>query len=242
MASEKKLLLALQYWSGDYEQAMRLARRIAALEVGPRRDVEFLFVVRFDAPEPSKEAIAELSAKMPVMSYRTRRRGVGHPSGCNDMWHDLLGEQWRRFLQVKGYADLYHGVFSFEADNVPLCADWLDRVLSEWRFGLEQGKIVWGCRVPDVEGPGAHINGNMIFVPDLFGRVRGLEGCPSQHAWDVFHADKWIDKAHYSGEIVNFYRALEVPKKRLYEKTRARYALVHGVKDDSAWNLALKSA
>lgn len=232
------LLLALQYWAGDAEHAMRLARRIASIEKSFRKDVEFLFAPRFDAPEPDRTAVALLSDKMKVSVYRTKRRGTGHPSGCNDMWHDLVGEMWRRTLQEKGFAGKYSGVFSFEADNVPLCADWLDRILREWYAARESGRNVWGCFM---ETPAPHINGNMMWVPDLFGKYRGLEGCPSQYAWDVFHAPKWVDTAFRSEEIVNYYRATEVPKKKLYDaKGRAKMAVVHGVKDDSVWNEAQK--
>ncbi|NBW10613.1 MAG: hypothetical protein EBR82_21570 [Caulobacteraceae bacterium] len=232
------LLFALQYWNGDRKNAMRLARRIAALEKTPRKDVEFLFVVRFDAEEPDPQTVSMVSEKMKVSVYRTKRRGEGHPGGCNDMWHDLVGEMWRRTLQEKGFHGKYTGIFSFEADVVPLCADWIARVLEEWKQAQEKKCSVWGCYMPT---PAPHINGNMIWIPNIFGVVGGLEGCPSQYAWDVFHAHKWIDTAFSSDQIINYYRAVEVPKNRLYDSTgKAKFALVHGVKDDSAWTLAEK--
>lgn len=228
-----KLILALQYWAGDYDKAMRLARRIAQIEVAPRDDVSFMLVARFDAPAPDSAAVLAVKEKFETVLYRSRRRGTGHPSGCNDLWHDLVGEVWRRCLQMPGWKDAISGVFSFEADTVPMSADWLDRILAEWAVARDQGKLMLGCEMPT---PLPHINGNMVWVPDLFGQVRGLEGCPSQHAWDVFHASKWMDKALASKEIVNFYKAVEVPRKRVFDpKGRARYAFVHGVKDDSVW-------
>ena len=238
MVPAKKLILALQYWRGDYEQAMSFARFVASLEKAFREDVVVWFVPRFDAPEPDRATVAAVQARFRTESYRTKRRGTGHPSGCNDMWHDLVGEAWRRCLQVKGFQDAHHGVYSIEADNVPLRADWLDAILAEWREALAAGKVVLGCRM---ESPAPHINGNLLFVPELFGKVRGLEGCPSQYAWDVFHAPKWLDKAGESKLIANFYRATDVPKKKLYEaKGAAKYAVVHGVKDDSALQIAQK--
>lgn len=231
------LILALQYWSGDYDHAMRLARFIAGLEEEKRKDVEFLFVPRFDAPDPEPSVLIEVGARFAVSTHRSRRRGVGHPAGCNDLWHDLLGEMWRRCLQVPGWADKYHGVYSLEADNVPLCRDWLDRIQAEWKAAREAGKLLLGCRM---ETPAPHINGNLLFVPNLYGRIRGLEGCPSQYAWDVFHADKWLGQSAFSAEITNFYQATEVPRSRIYGKGGAKYAVVHGVKDDSVFDAAKK--
>lgn len=238
METDSVVILALQYWKGDIENAMRLARRIAGIEKSFRNDVEFLFVPRFDAPDPDRGTSALVSGKMRVSAYRTKRRGEGHPGGCNDMWHDLVGEMWRRTLHEKGFSGKCSGVFSFEADNVPLCADWLDRILVEWYAVRESRRNVWGCFM---DSPAPHINGNMIWVPGLFGQYSGLDGCPSQHAWDIFHAPKWVDSAFRSDQIVNFYRATNVPKSKLFDsKGRAKFALVHGVKDDSAWALAEK--
>lgn len=232
------LLLALQYWSGDYDKAMRLARRIAEIEKNYRRDVQFLFVQRFDAPAPDKGTLFALEGRMEVGVYKTKRRGTGHPGGCNDMWHDLVGEMWRRHLQERGFSGKFSGVFSFEADNVPMRADWLNWLIAEWEKARASGSLVWGCYM---ENPAPHINGNMTWVPDLFGRVKGLEGCATFVAWDVFHAPKWLAKSAKAEGFANFYRAEGVAKNRVFDgKGKAKYALVHGVKDDSVWDAALK--
>lgn len=237
MASEK-VIFALQYWFGDAEQAFWLARFISRLEKAPRKDVELWLVPRFDAPAPPADLLVEIGQKFSVQVWRSTRRGQGHPAGCNDLWHALMLEVYRRCLQVRGFAQEYVGVYSLEADNVPLRADWIDKLLAEWGEARAAGSLVMGCYM---DAPEPHINGNMFFVPDLFGRVEGLSGCPGHVAWDMFHADKWLAKAYRSRQITNFYRATEVKHGRVYgTKNGAKYAVVHGVKDSSLREVAEK--
>lgn len=231
------LRIGLQYWNGDREQALTLARRIADVEDRPRTDVEIEFVLRFDAKEPSKETLAYVGAKFPVSVYRCTRRGEGHPSGCNDMVHDYIGKCWERWLRDKKFRETVDGVWLFEGDNVPLRKDWLDVMLAEWKEAKAAGKLILGCWHPD-GSPVGHVNGNLILVPDLFGRIKGLEGCPSQVAWDLFHAQKFEPHWFKSKNLVNLYRQTNVPKKWLFDRSgKAKFANCHGVKDASGYDL-----
>ena len=80
------LVLALQYWNGDREQALTLAKRLADIEDKPRTDVMIEFVLRFDADEPLPTTIAYVAQKFKVSVYRCKRRGEGHPAGCNTLF------------------------------------------------------------------------------------------------------------------------------------------------------------
>lgn len=232
------LILAIQWWEQDYQAAMRLARRVADLEPAFRSDVEVWLVPRFDAPDPDEATVRHIEGKFEVQAYRTRRRGKGFPSGPNDMVHDLWTEVHRRCLQERGFKEKVDGVLLWEADDVPVCKDWLDRILAEWKTARAAGKLILGCYMAE---PAPHINGNMVFHPSLYSAVRGLEGCPTFTAWDVFHAPKFLPVAQHSREIANFYHAVAVPPGRVWDKKgNAKFAFVHGVKDSSVFDEALK--
>lgn len=232
------LVLALQYWNGDREQALTLAKRLADIEDKPRTDVAIEIVLRFDATEPLPSTLAYIAQKFKVSVYRCKRRGEGHPAGCNDMVHDYVGRCWERWLRDPKYRDAVDGVYLYEGDNVPLRKDWLDALVAEWKTAREQGKYLLGCWHPD-GSPVGHINGNLIFRPDIFGLVSGLEGCPSQVAWDLFHAEKFAPHWYKSSLMVNLYRATEVPKSWIFDKKgKAKFANCHGVKDQSVYDMA----
>jgi hypothetical protein len=234
------LIIALQFWEKDFADAMRLASRLAELEDTPRADVEVWLVPRFDAPAPTREVLAKVATRFNVNVYRTKRRGRGFPAGPNDMVHDVWMEVHRRCLQERGFKERVNGVLLWEADDVPVCKDWLDRLLAEWKTARQEGKLILGCKM---DSPVPHINGNMIFHPSLFASIRGLEGCPTVHAWDIFHAEKFLPVAFESKLIANFYHAKEVPPSRVWNKKGAtKYAFVHGVKDGSIFDEALKRA
>lgn len=235
------IIIALQYWKGDYQQAMRLARRLADIEATPRNDVAIEFVARFDAPEVCRDTLAHVKKRFPASVYRCKRRGQGHPGGPNDMVHELFGEYYRRWLRVPGFKAAVSGVFLYEADNVPTHPSWLNELIVQWQTARADGKLIMGSW-QDTGGPYGHINGNMFFVPDLFRHVKGLEGCPSQVAWDLFHAQKFAPLWHKCPRMANLYRATKVPKSWVYDRAGVpRFANVHGVKDDSVWEMALKN-
>ena len=56
------LMLNFQFWEGDKDQAMELARLIADIEPSFREDVEVMFTARFDCRHDNK-AIDYVSKK-----------------------------------------------------------------------------------------------------------------------------------------------------------------------------------
>ena len=232
------LILAMPYWRGDREQVLTLAKRLADIEDKPRTDVMIEFVLRFDAEDPLPATIAYIAEKFKVSLYRCRRRGEGHPAGCNDQFFDYLGKSWERCLRDPKYKETVDGIYLYEGDNVPLRKDWLDAILAEWKVAREQGKYVLGCWHPD-GSPVGHINGNLIYRPDLYSLVQDLNGCAPFVAWDLFIAPKIEPHWHKSSLMVNLYRATNVPKSWVYDKKgKAKYATAHGIKDNSIYDLA----
>lgn len=236
------LLIALQYWNGDREQALTLARRLADIEDKFRTDVCIEFVLRFDATEPSRETLEYVGKKFKTSVYRCRRRGQGHPDGCGDVWHDFVNEMWARFMRVRWFTENIDTVMFYEGDNVPLRKDWIDVLMAEWKLARAEGKFIMGCWHNEGILPAGHMNGAcFITVPDLFNRIRGLEGCPSRFAWDVYHGPKFEPHWYKSKNLVNLYKATNVPKSWLFDKKgKPKFANCHGVKSDAAWKHALE--
>ena len=224
-----RLVLALQYWGGDRDAAMRNARRIADNEPAFRQDVEMLLVTRFDAPPPDPVTVDQVRKKMPVSTYRGTRRGTGWPSGCNDLWFDLMQECVRRSFTPAWNG--VNGVFTFEADCIPITRDWIDVLKAEWDRVSAEGRLVSGAWQDDGSEVG-HVNGNAIFAPGIAFKL-GLIGCRPDVGWDCAIAPTLEPYWHKSGLIKNLYRATKLDEKTILRPWTpgVRPVLVHGVKD-----------
>lgn len=232
------LVLAIPYWNGDRELALTLAKRIADIEDKFRSDVQIEFVLRFDATEPHPQTLAYVGQKFKTGVYRCTRRGEGWPFGPNEQTYDYFGKCWERWLRDPNYKATVDGIWLYEADNVPLRKDWLDVMIAEWRKAREAGKALLGCW-HDTCSPVGHVNGNVIFSPDLCGHIQGLTGGPANVPWDIFLAEKFEPHWMKSKNLVNLYRETEVPKSKLFTaKGKPKFASCHGVKDSSVFDLA----
>ena len=166
-----KLALVLQFWDGDRDAAFRNALRIADNEPTFRKDVEFVFVSRFDSLL-DKEVVAKVAKKFKTSSFHCTRKGTGWPSGCNDMWADWVctGAMGKIFSHEW---DDVKAMFTFEADAIPVHTDWIDQLSAEWDRAAEKGKYIVGCFMPPPQnGPVGHINGNALFAPPAVVRPR----------------------------------------------------------------------
>jgi hypothetical protein len=233
----RRKALALQFWEGDRDQANRVARMIADNEPTFRKDVEFVFVPRFDTTADA-ETVEYVSKKFPTSVFRTSRRETGWPGGCNAMWCSLANE----FLLGKHYRGDWPDVrwaLTFESDCVPVHPDWINRLDAEWDLAEADGKKVMGCWMPNGH-PMGHLNGNLMISPDFARHHSGILGCPSDRAWDVEFAPIFEPVWRKTGLIANFYRALKVTDAQ-FEKVYSGDAppvLIHGVKDSSAEDYA----
>lgn len=230
-----RLVLALQFWAGDKEAAMRNARRIADIEPKFRDDVEFCFVARFDCPH-DKDTVEYVSKKFKVSTYTCLRRGTGWPAGCNDVWFDFMQEAGGRYMRE--WSDV-KAVFTFEADCIPIAKDWIDVMSAEWDEGAAEGKLVCGCWMPYVGDGFGHINGNALFHPYLT-RAKQLIGCSPIVGWDDAIAPAISTVWHKAGFVKNLYRAVNVAESDIVSEwiPGKRPVLIHGVKDLSVENYA----
>lgn len=227
------LVVAVQYYSGDVAEAMRLVRLLADIEPVPRADATLALVRRFDMPELS---IAEMAAanharrKFPVLAFRSKREGVGHPDGCNALAAgamDHLSTMWR--------AGTLHrrAVFLVEADGCPLRRDWLDCVTEAHRWTVAEGKAVTGTAMSDV----GHINGSMVIQLPWYLDHPSVHETPAGHAFDLFHADTYLAAARRTSRIANHHGALAWSPSALWAMSR-EVAWLASTKDGSAKDYA----
>jgi hypothetical protein len=203
-------VIALQYWSGDAELALRLARLLADIEAKPRCDVALALCRRADCPDsPDLQAtLARCREKIPTMALAIKdpmdevgkEPRTSHPDGANALWAGTvwtLAEQWQAG----------HGrpsVFTIEHDGCPLSVDWIDRLRIEHDRALANGKRVTGCLM-DRPGPGQHVNGSMLLHLSMWVDRPSIHVTPNGQAWDVFHRVAFASECQPSNVIKNIY-------------------------------------
>lgn len=234
----QKMLLALQFWEGDKERAMHLARLIADIEPKKNEAVDFAFVARFDTKH-DPETIEKVSRKFNVWTLTGTRHATGWPTGCNELALDLFQQAGYRSrpgpLKDRPWQN-HKAMYLIESDVMPMCKNWLARISDEWDVAQEAGKMVLGSWSPFHSATG-HINGNMVVRPDIAVKIKGLETCPPKAGWDAYFAPKFFPHWYKSVLFQNHYdyRA-NIPAEVLFSCVDGVTppAVVHGVKDFSA--------
>lgn len=223
-------VIALGYWAGDIEQALRLARLIGAIESRRRADVVFAFCPRFDVEwDAAQQAtFLEVGRKFGVCRLTQRPPHVtGHPDAPNAMFASTLGqlaEEWRAGRLGA------HSVFLCEADGVPLRRDWVDVLKAEHERTLRAGRRVTG---PWMEHPVPHFNGSMMLHLSTWFDRPSLHETPSQQAFDIFHAHVLAAEGCATGAIKNIYGGTDWTSGALAALARET-AWMASVKDHSA--------
>lgn len=236
MAMSNKILLALQFWEKDRAQAMELARLLADIEPAHSDAADFIFINRFDCPPADSAIIKHVSRKFRVHSYRSPRRGVGWPNGCNELWFGTM--EWFYHLAEAKKIPHYKAAFTFEADCVPLSKNWLKTFSTQWDRLNAVSPVYIAGRKLRFENGYEHINGNCFVSGDLkflHWLVKRVCGAPPNVGWDYCMAPAFRQ-----------WGWAEMPGQECYWQTKTinEYALVaevqrgimwlHGVKDNSA--------
>jgi len=223
----KKLLLVMQFWDGDKESAMRVARFIADLEPKHSEMADFLFVARFDALH-HLETIQYVAKKFNVHSAVSKRRGIGWPGGCNDLFFGAM--DWVYSQSVAKKIPEYRAAMMLEGDSCPLHPGWIRRLSEDW----EAAKVkIYG---PLIEKP-LHVNGNCLVSCDLeflkwLTREKG--GCSPQGGWDYLLYRDFVRKglANAPG-MRSWWRVPEVTQGTYDQLLLEGVYFLHGIKNDS---------
>ncbi len=223
-----KILLALQFFDGDREQAMKVARLIADLEPRHSEYADFLFTSRFDSSH-DLDTIKYVSSKFNVHTYVNRQRGKLWPMGCNSLAFGTL--DW---VFSYGEADRippYKAVLLFEADACPLAPNWISELSQFWD---KANKKVVG---PLLQHPGEHINGNCLLSGSkefLKWIARDVGGCTPHAGWDYVMASEfkkrgWAD----CPRMKSWWQTPSLSYEQFEELSRQGVVFFHGCKNDS---------
>lgn len=227
-----KILLALQYWEGDRHAALELAHFLADLEPSHSELADFIFVHRFDSAPPGPEDVRLLARKFNTSVFKSRRRGIGWPDGCNELWFSTM--EWIHGNILSKRMPGYKAIFTFEADGAPLVQDWVSRLSKIWDRVNISGKV---CMAGAMLDHGPHINGNalmsgdMNFLTWITKRVGGVNpGC----GWDFvlapeFRKHGWADVP----EMKSYYHTRDYTPQQYLAMLKAGLVWIHGVKDNS---------
>lgn len=159
----QKMLIVLMFWEGDKAQAMSLARLLSDLEEGHSTKADLLFVHRFDCSAPEAETVRHVSRKFNVFVYRSKRRGVGWPSGCNSIFFG--GLEWVYHKMAAKQIQHYKAIIGLGADSAPIEKNWLERLHQTWETRGNNGKKKIYVGGALVDGGGRmHINGDCILL------------------------------------------------------------------------------
>lgn len=228
---ENRLLLALQFWEGDKDRAMALARFLADLEPEKVQLADFLFMSRFDC-KVDEAVVHHVARKFNTRSLVSRRRGIGWPIGCNELWLSVM--EWITSMTKARKIPRYKAVFTFEADGAPICRDWITRLSLEWeRVNQEKQVVIAGALVD----PGPHINGNALVScrwPFLEWVCRHMTSRATTAGWDYAFARDFqkLGWADIPG-IKSLYNSPTFSEEQYQDMQKNQWVWVHGGKDTS---------
>jgi hypothetical protein len=226
-----KILLVSQFYDGDKEQAMKVARLIADFEPRFSEYADFLFFSRFDCSQ-DLDTIKYVSKKFNVHHAINRRRGTLWPFGCNEMAFGAL--DW-----VYGHGEAerippYKALLLFEADACPLAPNWISELSHFWDRAKK--KVVG----PLLQYPGEHVNGNCLMSGDkafLRWIARDVGGCSPHKGWD-FHLAPEFKKRGWADcpAMRSWWQTKTSTVEQFNDLSRQGAVFLHGVKDDSMIN------
>ena len=188
------MIIALQYYEGDLEPTMSLARLLADIEPSPRDDVR---LVLFSQPETPVTALTIATMKHCERRFATehvasKRGDVGHPKACTALWTGAM-EYFHENCPTEA-------VFMVDGnDGVPLHLDWLDLMKAEHARTLERGKLITGTPYW-LGGCPLHVNPNAVFQISVLEAEPSLlvppvyDGTLLTH-FDIFHRQVMLRQA-----------------------------------------------
>lgn len=245
------ILLALQFWKGDYHHAMELARLVADMEPVFNKQAQFLFMARRDFKIDVQETVDYVSQKFTTYFAKGDRCEIGYPGGSNALWQDTM--HWA-YVNKKGQRNRpgilkdVECVLTFEGDCFPTRYGWIEELLAEWR--ANQPCDVLGHYIMNYQQN--HVNGNAMFSPDITYKIGGIQGCSVDDPWDLHHWHAYQKHAKFSRLIWSLFKQPTITEEEILspfqeeKKDHPFYGeslfpcLIHGVKDDSGKKLIRK--
>lgn len=224
------MIIALQYYFGDEEKALKLARLLADIEHS-KTSHTLLLVRSFDTKESVelRRTVCYCARKFQVVKTKSNERRTGYPDGAYGLFHGAMTAAER--LRVSGLVSWGEdSVFCCEADGCPLSLSWISILEEAHRMTLQSGKRVTGAVM---EQPYRHVNGNLVAHISLWSDRASLRSCSPYVAWDIFHRDVLLAETRPSTVIRNEHGTSEWTRGSLLAISK-HSAWIANVKDDSA--------
>ena len=231
-----KILIALQFWSGDREHAKELAFFLSQIEDRHTDLADVLLVNRFDCPSMPDYILNPLKRKFNVFQYKTRSRMTGWPAGCNGLWTSTM--EWVRSMCYAGKAPVYKCVFTCEADGAPLCKNWIWRLHSAWDRANLLGPVTVAGPMVGSDEPDApiatHINGNCLVSgrrDDLDWILRVVPTVHPMAGWDYAMRDEFKKRGWFNlPEIQSLYNSKTFSPEEYQRMVANDWVWIHGDK------------
>lgn len=223
-----KILLAIQFYDGDKEQAMKVARLIADLETRHCGLADFLFVARFDS-SIDLETVNYVARKFNTLHYVNKwRRGKEWPHGPNEQWFGTM--EYVCSLTQAARVPPYKAVLTFEADAAPLCPNWISMMSRDW----DAAKVkTYGALQ---SSPGPHVNGNALFSCDpafLQWVAREVGGCRPSGGWDYVLAPEFKKRGWANAPgFRSWWQTRSMSEETFQQLLRENVYFFHGIKND----------
>lgn len=238
------MIIALQYYQGDLEATMRLARLLADLEEEPRYDV-LLALVRQPDTEITplvERTIAHCQRKFDVESVASKYWGKGHPEGCTALWKGTIEHYYERFK--KKQLEHHSSIFTLDGgDGIPLFQSWLSLAGIIHNVTLERGKLISGSPYFLGTCP-LHINPNAIFEFEVFEKTKLLTDFPvydrtlNTH-FDIYHREEMLEHTNMTSIVRTDWRGGgNVACVDLLNQRSRQHLWLHGYKDPNLTWLA----
>lgn len=193
-----------------------------------------IYIQYWERDEPQANRLHDLiSEEMNIPCSMIMGFGDKYPKGPNE---NALGIIRMDYSKVD-----YKAVLMIEPDCVPLTHDWLNQLSLDWDRCAASGKLIMGSWHPvNLDHPRlGHINGNLMFSPDLAQRIT-IPDVPDDKPWDTYLADVFAPVWARTGLIKNLNRHRTASVKQLStpECGTKPPVLIHGVRDNSVWDYA----
>lgn len=232
-----KALIALQFWEGDRNAAMRLAKYLADLERTHTDFADFLLVNRFDC-RPIERADAALSRKFNLYHWRTRSRVEGWPAGCNAMWVSTI--EWVKSMCYGNGRNSkvrpYDFIFTCEADGAPIRRDWIAALRMSWLAANKAKPVTIAGPLVGVPGTHTlpHINGNCLVSgaqDDLDWLLKTVPTIHPNVGWDYGVRDE-LEKRGWANtpDIQSYYNTPMFSREQYEQMISDNLTWVHGDK------------
>lgn len=213
---------------------MKVARLIADLEPGLSERADFLFISRFDTGH-DQPTVQHVSRKFHTYTFVNKRRGVGWPHGCNDLFFGTM--DWIYSHSEHKMIPDYKAVMLLESDSCPLHSGWIQQMHEGW----DKANVkVYGPLLPN----GPHINGNCLMSCEMeflkwISREKG--GCTPCGGWDYLLFNEFHRRgAADAPGMKSHWRIDNVPIETYEALLKQGVYFLHGCKDDSLINLVRK--